>query len=483
MINCISYVLSSFIFVEGVKTQRLLSVTHGTGAVTTVAGILKSVGYSGDGGVATSAMLNYPYGVAVDAAGNIYIADAGSHVIRMLNVDTNVITTVAGTGAFGYSGDGGLATAAKLNTPQGVAIDAAGNIYIADSVNGVIRLVTKSTGIISTVAGTGAFGYSGDGGVATAAMLNYPYGAAIDAAGNIYIADYNNCAIRLVTKSTGIITTVAGTGTFGYSGDGGVATAAKVRSPRGVAIDAAANIYIADTFNSVIRLVTKSTGIITTLAGTGSGGYTGDGGLATAAKMNSPSGVAIDTAGNIYITDSSNAKIRLITKSTGIITTFATDVNAYGIALDIKGHIYMACPTDSIIQLIALTAPTSTPTATPTLSPASTSTPSFNPTYTPTTTPTATPTYTPTATPTKAPTTTPTATPTYTPTAAPTTTPTYTPTMTPTKAPTTTPTATPIFASTKKSAATPKTAPNLLAYLLISPFICFMGQLLFYSSW
>ena len=395
-----------FIFVEGVKTQRLLSVTHGTGNVTTVAGILKSVGYSGDGGVATSAKLNEPKGVAVDAAGTIYIADAGSHVIRMLNVDTN---------------------------------------------------------IISTLAGTGSGGYSGDGGVATSTMLNYPYGVAIDAAGNIYIADYNNDAIRMVTKSTGIITTAAGTGAFGYSGDGGVATAAKVRSPRGVAIDAAGNIYIADTFNSVIRLVTKSTGIITTLAGTGSGGYTGDGGLATAAKMNSPSGVAIDTAGNIYIADSSNAKVRLVTKSTGIITAFATDVNACGIALDIKGHIYMACPYDSIIQLIALTAPTSTPTATPTLSPASTSTPSLNPTYTPTITPT--------ATPTKAPTTTPTATPTY------------TPTMTPTKAPTYIATATPIFASTKTSAATPKTAPNLLAYLLISPFICFIGQLLFYSSW
>ena len=157
--------LTFFIFVEGGKTQRLLSATHGT--ITTVAGIGGSSGYSGDGGVATSALLNYPFGVAVDTSGNIYIADSQNNVIRMVNVDTNIITTVAGIG--------------------------------------------------------GSIGYSGDGGVATSAMLNYPYGAAIDAAGNIYIADYNNCAIRMVTKSTGIITTVAGTGTQGYTGDGGSA--------------------------------------------------------------------------------------------------------------------------------------------------------------------------------------------------------------------------------------------------------------------
>ena len=475
------------------KIQRLLSATHGTGAVTTVAGIGGSTGYSGDGGLATLAKLNYPNGVALDAAGNIYIADADNHVIRLVNVDTGIITTVAGTGGSnGYSGDGGLATSAKLNGPYGVAIDAAGNICIADSYNHVVRMVASSTGIITTVAGTGGNdGYTGDGGLATSAKLYYPFGVAIDAAGNIYIVDSYNHVVRMVASSTGIITTVAGTGgSTGYTGDGGLATSAKLYYPFGVAVDAAGNIYIVETYNNVIRLVTKSTGIITTVAGTGTQGYTGDGGLATSAKLNEPRGVAIDTAGNIYIADFSYNIIRLVTQSTGIITTLTTlKSGPIGIAIDLKDHVYMACPDEAIVVLIALSAPTTTPT----LSPASTSTPTkaptYSPTITPTYTPTATPTYMPTATPTYTPTATPKITPTYTPTATPTIAPTCTPTITPTYTPTATPTMGPTYTPTLKaqlvfvtSAATRRATPNLLAYFLISPFICFMGQLLFYSS-
>ena len=427
-------------------TQRLLSATHGTGAVTTVAGVAGFYGYTGDRGLATAAKLNTPLGVAYDTAGNIYISDSLNDVIRVVNVDTNIITTVAGT-TVGSSGDGGLATAAKLSGPRGVAIDAAGNIYIADAGNGVIRVVTKSTGIITTVAGTvGYFGYTGDGGPATAAKLGNPSDVAIDTAGNIYIADPDNYVIRKVTKSTGIITTVAGTGS--------------------------------------------------------SRGNPGNGGLATLATFLIPSGVAIDVRGNINIADYGNNNIRLITSSTGIITTLATGVNAYRIAFDIREHVYIACPYDSIIQLIALSAQTSTPTLSPTATP--TLSPSFKPTSAPTLSPAST--STPTSSPTSAPTLSPasTSTPTSAPTATPTLSPasTSTPTLSPTSAPTlspaststptyvstythvcTSPTATPIFASTKINAAAPKTNPNLLAYLLISTFICFMGQVLFYSSW
>ena len=241
------------IFVEGVKTQRLLSAIHGTGAVTTVAGT-GTGGYSGDGGPATSATLLYPWGVAIDTEGNIYIADTINDRIRKVTKSTGIITTVAGTGSYwAPSGDGGLATLAKVYRPRGVAIDTAGNIYIAGQGNGVIRLVTKSTGIITTVAGIpDEIGYFGDGGPATSAKLGNPTDVAIDAAGNIYIADTENSVIRLVTKSTGIITTVAGTGTGGYTGDGGPATSATFYYPYNVAIDAAGNIYIDDYGNKAM---------------------------------------------------------------------------------------------------------------------------------------------------------------------------------------------------------------------------------------
>jgi trimeric autotransporter adhesin len=256
-------------------------------------------GYSGDGGLATLAVLYGPSGVAVDASGNIYIADSGNHRIRLVTKSTGIITTVVGTGSYGYSGDGGLATSAALFYPYGVAVDASGNIYITDYIYHRIRLVTKSTGIITAMAGNETVGYSGDGGQATSATFISPNGVAVDASGNIYIADTYNHRIRLVTTSTGIITTVAGNGTRGYIGDGGLATSATFISPYGVAVDASGNIYISDSGNHRIRLVTKSTGIITTMAGKGSFGDSGDGGLATSAKLYYPYHVAVDASGNI----------------------------------------------------------------------------------------------------------------------------------------------------------------------------------------
>ena len=292
--------------------------------ITTVAGTGVG-GYSGDGGPAIAAQLNSPQSVTVDGTGNLYIADTQNHRIR--KVDTSgVITTVAGTGAGGYSGDGGSATAAQLDYPHGVTVDGTGNLYIADTHNHRIRKVDTS-GVITTVAGNGVGGYSGDGGAATAAQLNSPQSVTIDDTGNLYIADRNNHRIRKVDIS-GVITTVAGNGAGGYSGDDGSATAAQLNNPFGVTVDGTGNIYIADTQNHRIRKVDTS-GVITTVAGNGAGGYSGDDGSATAAQLSYPYGVTVDSAENLNIADTYNHRIRKVDTS-GVITTVAgTDVAGY----------------------------------------------------------------------------------------------------------------------------------------------------------
>ncbi len=288
------------------------------GIINTIAGNGIS-GYTGDGGLALLAEISAPAGVCTDALGNIYISDNGYNVIRKIS-STGIITTLAGNGTSGYSGDGGPATNARLNSPFGIAADGTGNIYFCDEFNNVIRKI-NTYGIITTVAGTGSAGYGGDGGPATSALLNFPIGLFIDQSGNMFISDMQNGVIRKINTS-GIISTVAGSiSVSGYSGDGGPATAAALYVPSSVAVDLLGNIFISDRGNNCIRKV-NAAGIITTIAGTGIAGYSGDYGPATLAQLNMPYCVLTDLFGNVYISDFYSSRLRMVNTS-GIITTIA----------------------------------------------------------------------------------------------------------------------------------------------------------------
>jgi hypothetical protein len=278
-----------------------------TGVITTIAGS-GSVGYSGDGGPATAARMSHAHGVAVDAAGNVYFSDYNNHVVRKVST-AGIITRVAGVAGSGYTGDGGAATMARISYPSGLTLDGAGNLYIADNGNSVIRKVSP-TGVITTVAGNGISGYAGDAGPATAARLFAPVAVHADGSGNLYVADFGNQVVRKVDAS-GVITTVAGNGVAGYSGDGGAATAAKLHRPSGVTSDNAGNIYFSELGNSVVRKVNAS-GIISTIAGTTVPGYSGDGGPALLADLRQPMGLSRDCAGRIYIADNANYAIRIL---------------------------------------------------------------------------------------------------------------------------------------------------------------------------
>lgn len=308
-------------------------------------------GYGGDGGAAPAAKLNQPVGIAIDGGANVYIADRTNNRVRRVS-PTGIITTVAGTGAAGYSGDGGPATAAEINNITGVAADAAGNVYIADKSNHCVRQVSP-TGIINTMAGTGIAGYGGDGGPATAAQLSNPWGIAADGIGNIYVAEQGNKRVRKIDAG-GIITTVAGNGTAGFSGDGGPATAAQFDGCYAVAVDVSGNIYISDVDNQRIRRVSRA-GIITTVAGSGVAGYCGDGGPATAAALYEPIGIAIAPDGTLYIADGWNNRIRAVNADGTIHTIAGTGTagfsgdgalavsaelhNPYGIAVSSMGSV------------------------------------------------------------------------------------------------------------------------------------------------
>jgi len=301
-------------------------IVAASGVMNTVAGTPHVCNYSGDGGQATSAELSFPQEVALDGSGNLYIADIGNSVVRQVNLGSGIITTYAGNGAAGFPTNGALATSTSLNGPIALAVDAGGNLFIADQNADVVCRVDATSKIITIVAGTGTLGFSGDGGPATAANLQVPEGVAVDTAGNLYIADSENARIREVFSPTNPntpnqITTIVGNGTFGYNGDGAVGTATALTNPFGLFVDAATgNLWIADYWSNRVRLYTASTTIVTTVVGNGA---VGDGGPATGANVSlyDPRNPALDGNGNLFLVDAQNNRIREISAANQTITT------------------------------------------------------------------------------------------------------------------------------------------------------------------
>jgi sugar lactone lactonase YvrE len=281
-------------------------------------------GFGGDGGPAQRARYSCPAGVALDGRGDIYVSDHGNNRVRMINA-SGIVATVAGSGPPGvnrgdYAGDGGQAIHARLSEPVGVAVGADGALYIADRDNAAVRRVAPN-GIITTLAGTGVSGYSGDGGPGVRAELSDPENLVVDHRGRVFFTDQTNERVRMIGVD-GTITTVAGTGDAGDAGDGGPATEATLNGPYGLAIDAAGNLYVADSAGARVRKIARD-GTITTVAGTGVAGYAGDGGQATQAQLSQPSALAIDALGNLYIGDAGNGNVRMVDPQ-GTITTVIT---------------------------------------------------------------------------------------------------------------------------------------------------------------
>jgi sugar lactone lactonase YvrE len=303
------------------SAQRQVQVQVTAGAISTYAGTGAN-GYSGDGGPAVDAVLKNPEGVFVDASGDLYVADTDNHVVRKISSATGIITTVAGDGHPGVTGDGGPATSARLSFPEDIYVTASGDLYIADTGNNEIRKVSGATGVITTVAGSGNPGSSGDGGPATSAKLKSPRGIIVAPNGDFYIGDRSNNKIRKVSGGTGIITTAAGTGSSGYSGDGGPATSARLSAPQGIALASNGDVYLTDTGNNVIRKIAASSGIISTVVGTGAAGSAGDGGPASAAQLRAPEALCFTATGDLLVADTGNHKIRRVTTG-GVITTVA----------------------------------------------------------------------------------------------------------------------------------------------------------------
>lgn len=348
---------------------RVRKIDKATGVITTVAGT-GTAGFGGDGGAPTAALLSYPTGLCFDSSDRLYIVDTGNHRIR--KVSNGAITTVAGDGFqagcdFGrYNGDGIAATSASLNEPESVAVDSAGNVFIGDTGNARIRKVDSGTGMISTVAGDGNFGFGGDGGLATAAQLGEINGVALDGSGNIYILDGGR--VRKVDYMAFTISTIAGDGTFGYAGDGGPAASAVFNDPRGIFVNGTGDIYIADRNNHRVREIVGAN--ISTIAGDGVARFAGDGGPAAAGSLNAPNGVAVDSAGNVFISDRENSRIRRVDSAIGAITTFAgngggafggdggaptaASLNfSEGVAVDSTGAIYIADSSNHRIRKVA----------------------------------------------------------------------------------------------------------------------------------
>ena len=291
--------------------------------ITTAAGTGEP-GFGGDGGPATEALLNSPFDVGFDPAGNLYFSDTLNHRIRRVDGRTGIIATVAGNGAAGYFGDGGPATAASFNEPYGIAIDHNGNIYVADRHNHCVRRIDGVSGIVTTVAGTGAAGYAGDGGPAARARLVEPNGLGLDSAQQyLYIADVADHRVRVVDLADGSIATFAGTGEPAHTGDGGPATAAGVFGARAVKAAPDGTVFILERQGSTLRAVDPDAGVIATVAGTGARGYSGDGGPAADAVFDAPKEFTLDPGGDILIVDTENHAIRRIYRRTGIVETIA----------------------------------------------------------------------------------------------------------------------------------------------------------------
>lgn len=281
-------------------------------------------GFAGDGGAATRAKLDQPFDVALDRAGNLYLSDTFNHRIRKVDAKTGTISSVAGNGTKGFGGDGGPATEAMLNEPYGIELDPDGNLYIVDRLNFCVRKVAGRDGTISTVAGRGGkSGFGGDGGPADQALLKEPNGICLDGRGKLYIADVSDHRVRVVDLKAGTITTLCGTGRGASAGDGGALKAAAILGPRAVAMHPDGSLILIERNGHRLRRIDLTAGTIGGFAGTGKKGYTGDGGPAKDATFDGPKEIDIDKVGNVFVVDTENEAIRRIDAKTGIITTVA----------------------------------------------------------------------------------------------------------------------------------------------------------------
>ena len=338
------------------------------GKIQTVVGTGEE-GYAGDGGPATHALIGEAYGCDFDTLGNLYICDGRNHTIRRIDRDSGVIVTVAGSGRQGYSGDGGPATEATLNNLYSLQVDTNGDIYVVDRLNAAIRKVDAATGIITTVAGTGEPGYGGDGGPGVLARLREPNDCFLDGKGGLLIADIQDQRIRRLDLRTGIMTTFAGTGEKRRTGDGKPATQASIMGARAVCMDSKGNTYICEREGNGVRKV-DANGIVSTFAGTGERGYSGDGGPALAATWGAPKAIRCDHQDNVIVVDTENHAIRRIDGVTGIVTTIAgghrggdgdggraTDAGLerpHGCGIDPQGHLYIADGMNHRVRVVGM---------------------------------------------------------------------------------------------------------------------------------